>query len=238
MNKQAQAPSNPNSKLHQFWVNWLRPLLLIVIVLSDLRSSLADWNDVPSGSMKPSILIGDRIFVNKLAYDLKVPFTTYHMLQWGDPKRGDVVVFFSPEDSKRLVKRLIGLPDDRISLRNNQLTVNGQPAAYGHADPKIVEQLNEKEKMAYHTAAENIDGKSHPVMMLQEGSSRQTFQTVTVPQGQYFVMGDNRDRSRDSRTIGFVDRKLIVGKATAVVLSFDHDRYYLPRWRRFFTSMP
>ena len=238
MNEQAQAQPISDSKLRQFWVNWGKPLLIIVLVLSALRSTIVDWNDVPSGSMKPSILVGDRIFVNKLAYDLKVPFTTWHILQWGNPECGDVVVFFSPEDGKRLVKRLIGVPGDRIELRNNRLTVNGQPAAYGQADPRLIEQLSKKEQVAYQTVAENINGKSHPIMVSQVGSARNTFQTLTVPQGQYFMMGDNRDHSRDSRTIGFVDRKLIVGRATTVVLSFDHDRYYMPRWGRFFTAMP
>lgn len=228
----------PQTKLQQFWVNWLRPLIIIVAVLSTLRSSFADWNDVPSGSMKPSILPGDRIFVNKLAYDLKVPFTTKHLARWGDPQRGDVVVLFSPEDGKRLVKRIVGLPGDRLALKGNRLLVNGNPATYGQASPRLIELLSEEEQAAYVTAAENIDGKSHPVMASKAGTPRGTFNEITVPDGHYFIMGDNRDHSRDSRVIGAVERRLIVGKATAVVLSFDRDRYFLPRWSRFFTAMP
>src|SRR5262245_17523092 len=98
------------ARARQFWDKEIRPLLILAIVLFSVRSSLADWNHVPTGSMKPTILEGDRVYVNKLAYDLKVPFTTWHLAEWGDPKRGDIVVFFSPSDNTRLVKRLVGEP--------------------------------------------------------------------------------------------------------------------------------
>src|ERR1700761_6186787 len=118
----------------QKWEKFVRveakPMLIIACVLFAMRSAVADWNDVPTGSMKPTIMEGDRIFVNKLAYDLKVPFTTWHLAQWDNPKRGDIVVFFSPADGERLVKRVIGLPGDRIELRNDQLFVNDQPLKY------------------------------------------------------------------------------------------------------------
>ena len=100
--------------LQRWWREEIRPLLIMAVILFSIRSSLADWNDVPSGSMKPTLVEGDRIFVNKLAYDLKVPFTTWHLAEWSDPQRGDIVVFFSPHDDKRLVKRVIGLPGDTV----------------------------------------------------------------------------------------------------------------------------
>src|SRR5258707_4743278 len=113
----------------QKWTTFLRkeakPLLITLLVLFAFRSAIADWNDVPTGSMKPTIIEGDRVLVNKLAYDLKVPFTTWHIAQWDNPKRGDVVVFYSPADEVRLVKRVIGLPGDRIELKNNEVFVNG-----------------------------------------------------------------------------------------------------------------
>src|SRR3954451_15453600 len=114
-------------KARLLWREEIRPLMILAAVLFSLRSSLADWNDVPTGSMKPTILEGDRVFVNKVAYDLKVPFTTWHVAEWSNPRRGDIVVFFSPHDGERLVKRVIGLPGDTIELRNNVLVVNGQP---------------------------------------------------------------------------------------------------------------
>src|ERR1017187_6512279 len=119
----------------------IRWWLVIGLVVFSIRSSLADWNDVPSGSMRPTILEGDRIFVNKLAYDLKVPFTTRHIAEWSNPQRGDIVVFFSPHDEKRLVKRVIGLPGDTIELRNNALVINGQPVEYQPIAEELLRDL-------------------------------------------------------------------------------------------------
>src|SRR3982750_3834292 len=92
--------TKPPSRIPRFLREQIRPLVIMVLILFAVRSSVADWNDVPTGSMKPSILEGDRIFVNKLAYDLKVPFTTLHIAQWSNPKPGDVVVFYSPDQGK------------------------------------------------------------------------------------------------------------------------------------------
>src|SRR5215210_1214619 len=104
----------------------------MLLVISSLRSALADWNDVPTGSMKPTIEEGDRVVVNKLAYDLKIPFTTIDIVKWGDPKRGDIVVLFSPRDGIRLVKRVVALPGDRVEMRNNHLFVNDEPATWSN----------------------------------------------------------------------------------------------------------
>src|SRR6266705_2431156 len=119
------------SRVRKWWRQEIRPLLILALVLFSIRSSLADWSDVPTGSMKPTILEGDRVYVNKLAYDLKVPFTTWHIVEWSNPQRGDIVVFYSPYDGQRLVKRVIGLPGDHLELRNEGLILNGQPIVYG-----------------------------------------------------------------------------------------------------------
>src|ERR1700728_265531 len=116
------------SKSRDWWKKVWREsksLLLMLFILTAVRSAIADWNDVPTGSMNPTIVQGDRVFVNKLAYDLKVPFTTWHLAQWSNPKRGDIVVFYSPVDGTRLVKRVIGLPGDRIEQDNDHLLING-----------------------------------------------------------------------------------------------------------------
>src|SRR5436853_5878692 len=134
------------SRARHWWRKEIRPLLILALVLFSLRSSLADWNDVPTGSMKPTILEGDRVLVNKLAYDLKVPFTTWHLAQWGDPNRGDIVVFYSPHDGKRLVKRVIGLPGDTLELRNDVLVLNGAPLDYGALDAKRVQDVEPNDK--------------------------------------------------------------------------------------------
>src|SRR6266852_3235088 len=118
------------ARARELWRKEIRPLLIIAVVLFSVRSSLADWNDVPTGSMRPTILEGDRVFVNKVAYDLKVPFTTWHIAEWSNPRRGDIVVFFSPHDGQRLVKRVVGLPGDSLELRNDGLILNGQLVEY------------------------------------------------------------------------------------------------------------
>src|SRR6476646_12125074 len=99
----------------------IKVFVLMLLVVTSLRSALADWNDVPTGSMKPTIQEGDRVVVNKLAYDLKIPFTTYEVAKWGDPHRADIVVLFSPRDGVRLVKRVIAVPGDNVQLVENNL---------------------------------------------------------------------------------------------------------------------
>jgi signal peptidase I len=125
----------------KWWRESAKPMLIMLLVMFAFRSAIADWNDVPTGSMNPTIMEGDRVFINKLAYDLKFPFTTWHVAQWGDPKRGEIVVFFSPADEKRLVKRVVGLPGDRIELVGNQLLVNGEPVKYEPLAPKIINEI-------------------------------------------------------------------------------------------------
>ena len=181
---------------------------------------------------------GDRIFVNKLAYDLKVPFTTWHVAKWAEPKRGDIVVFFSPADGQRLVKRVVGLPGEEVALRNNVLYLNGEPAQYESLDPSVSEAISANQRLAHEFASEGVAGKNHPVMITPRKSALRSFEAVKVPAGQYFVMGDNRDNSFDSRYFGFVDRQRIVGRATAVALSMNPDNHHFPRWSRFFTTLP
>jgi signal peptidase I len=222
----------------RFWREWVLPIGVVVAVLSTIRSAVADWNDVPTGSMKPTIIEGDRIFVNKLAYDLKLPFTTIHLAEWADPQRGDVVVLYSPENGTRLVKRVIGVPGDRIELRHNRLIVNGRRAVYEPLDPEIINQIAADEQPQHHFAGERIDDETHPVMLTPRVRAPRSFEPITVPEGQYFVMGDNRDRSGDSRLFGLVDRDLIVGRSSRVALSFDHSRWFLPRWSRFLKRLP
>ena len=209
----------------------------MALVLFSLRSSLADWSDVPTGSMKPTILEGDRVFVNKLAYDLKVPFTRLHLAEWSNPQRGDIVVFFSPYDGQRLVKRVIGLPGDTLELRNNALILNGQAVEYKSFRQDLLRDVATTDRASHLFALEELPGQTHLVAAWPGVPARRDFGPVRVPQGQYFMMGDNRDDSFDSRYYGTVERNSIVGRATAVALSFDRKRYWLPRWDRFFTSL-
>jgi len=224
-------------RLVRFWHEWLKSLLIVVLVVGGFRSTFADWNDVPSGSMKPTILEGDRIVVNKLAYDLKVPFTRWRLMRWASPGRGDIAVLFSPADGKRLVKRVVGLPGDTLAMADDRLYVNGEPAIYrplprlrdfdpsGDAHPRVL-------------AVEDVGGATHPVMLTPTLPAMHSFDPIVVPAGRYFVMGDNRAESGDSRYFGFVERDRIVGRATAVAASVDPERHFRPRWHRFFKPLP
>ena len=229
--------ANFRARARHWWRKEIRPLLTLALVLFSLRSSLADWSDVPTGSMKPTILEGDRVYVNKLAYDLKVPFTTWHLAEWSNPQRGDIVVFFSPHDGKRLVKRVVGLPGDTLELRQDRLLINGQPVKYQPISELLLRDLAPGDRASHVFATEKLPGQPHSVAAWPAVPARRDFGPYQVPEGRYFMMGDNRDDSFDSRYFGSVERKRIVGRATAVVLSLDRQHYWLPRWHRFFTSL-
>ena len=147
------------SRARYWWRKEIRWWLVIGLVVFSIRSSLADWSDVPTGSMKPTILEGDRVFVNKLAYDLKVPFTTRHIAQWSNPQRGDIVVFFSPRDGQRLVKRVVGLPGDTIELRNNGLVLNGKPVEYQPIAEELLRDLAVPDRASSVFAVEQLAGQ-------------------------------------------------------------------------------
>jgi signal peptidase I len=229
------------SKSPERWKNLWREtkaLALTILILTAVRSAIADWNDVPSGSMNPTIVQGDRVFVNKLAYDLKVPFTTWHLAQWSNPQRGDIVVFFSPVDGTRLVKRVIGLPGDKIELANDRLLINGRPSAYESLPAETGRDVPPDHDGHRAYAQEKASGMpSHVVTLLPQRLALRTFGPTNVPPGQYFMMGDNRDNSYDSRYWGAVERNRIVGRASMVVISLEHQRYFEPRWHRFFSGL-
>jgi signal peptidase I len=225
-------------KLKKFWKGWGYSLLVALIIATSFKSAIADWNVVPTGSMKPTIMEGDRIFVNKLAYDLKVPYTTWHIAEWRDPKRGDIVVFYSPADGKRLVKRVVGIPGDSIAMRNNRLIINGKEVGYESADYLKNDDLSIGGRADRHNFIENLNGIKHPVMITPQQPSPRSFRPMIVPEGHFFMLGDNRDNSADSRYFGHVERSQIVGQATMIVASLDINDHYRPRWERFFTRLP
>src|ERR1041385_693676 len=150
------ATTKLRARIGHWWRKEIRPLLLLALVVFAIRSSLADWNDVPTGSMNPTILEGDRVYVNKLAYDLKVPFTTRHIAEWSNPQRGDIVVFFSPYDGQRLVKRVIGLPGDMIELRHNVLIINGSPVEYAPIAEELLGEFASADRAGHIFASEKL----------------------------------------------------------------------------------
>ena len=200
-----------------------KSFFLFISLMLVFRSAVADWNEVPTGSMKPTILEGDRILVNKLAYDVRIPFTHISLFKLSDPIRGDIVIFDSKMSEKRLVKRVIGIPNDIVEMKDNTLTINGQKLDY--TEPRF-EGLSVD-------ARENLLGTDHLIRVNISGSQLSNFPAMRVPENHYLVLGDNRDSSADSRVIGFVPRHEVVGRTKRVVLSFNYENYYIPRKDRF-----
>ncbi|MBS0555885.1 MAG: signal peptidase I [Proteobacteria bacterium] len=224
-------------RLHRLLVEY-RSLLIFFGFMLVFRSAVADWMYVPSGSMNPTLIEGDRIVVDKDAYGLRIPFTTMRLTQGADPQRGDIVIFSSPEDGITLVKRVIGLPGDTVAMQNERLTINGVAVEYAPAQPAADADLPRATQALDHAYLhEDLPGKSHPIMLLPNRGADRSFGPVSVPAGQYLMLGDNRDNSKDSRYIGFVPRDAIVGRAFAVAWSLNPDRWYLPREDRFFKAL-
>ncbi|MEM6512632.1 MAG: signal peptidase I [Pseudomonadota bacterium] len=197
------------------------PVLLLVLVL---RSFVFEPFRIPSGSMMPTLLQGDFIFVKKYSYGLRLPVLETKVVATGEPERGDVVVFRLPASPNiNYIKRIVGLPGDTVEYRDHRLTVNGEQVElqrasdYSAATPRFVERLGDREHSIYIHSPQNRDG---------EGS-------YVVPEGHFFVMGDNRDRSKDSRflnDVGFIPETHLVGEASRIWLHVDGFRSW--RWDR------
>jgi signal peptidase I len=210
--------------------------LVALLIGTSFKSAIADWNDIPSGSMEPTILIGDRILVNKLAYDLKIPYTTWHLAKWSDPRRGDIVVFYSPADDKRLIKRVIGVPGDILAMRQNRLFINGQGVEYEALPPGAGNGASNRQPSDHLFFNENLMGRHHAMMFTPSRPSLNNFGPMIIPPGHYYMMGDNRDNSADSRFFGLVERRRIVGRADKVVFSRAGSVLH-PRWSRFWSDL-
>ncbi len=220
------------SLIKSFW-RANRALLIFIALMFGFRSAIADWMVVPSGSMNPTLMEGDRIWVHKMDYGLRVPFTLIRLTDGSAPKRGDIVVFESPANGKTLVKRLIGLPGDRVSMRDEQLVINGEAARYAPiGDDTAPGMLTEFTDVPHRLEREQLGALDHPLMWLPTRGALRSFATVEVPAGEYLMLGDNRDDSADSRVIGFVPRRLLLGRATRVVVSLNPERHHLPRTER------
>ncbi|MCU6433007.1 signal peptidase I [Undibacterium sp. Jales W-56] len=199
-----------------------------------VRSALADFYLVPSSSMYPTLVEGDRVICNRLAYDVKLPFTDVILSHVADPVRGDIVTFSSPEDGTRLVKRLIAVPGDVVEMHDEQLVINGVPSAYQEAFDHSANHLTptreyQGKQLVYQ---ETVGSKQHGIIVMPERQAMRSFGPVKVPEGQYLMLGDNRDNSKDSRYIGFVKRELITGRVSRLLYSLDGDNFYLPRLER------
>lgn len=188
------------------------PVLLIVLVV---RSFIVEPFQIPSGSMRPTLKVGDFILVNKFAYGLRLPVINTRVLDVDDPERGDVMVFRFPGDpSVNYIKRVVGLPGDFIRYEDKQLYVNGEPVAKELMDEAGSEAPGELE-------FEELLGKATHLIYNNPQDPGPQMREIEVPEGMYFTMGDNRDHSNDSRYWGFVPEENVVGKAFAVWMHWD-----------------
>jgi signal peptidase I len=214
------------------WIKGNRGFIVFLIGFAFFRTAIADWNPIPSGSMRPNLLEGDVVLVNRLAYDFKLPLTDIIVAHLADPKRGDIVTFTSPKEDKRLIKRVIGLPGDRIEMRNEVLFINGKAAEYSRQEI-LQEPLENGGTIAAMRVTETIDQNKRRVQLLDGVPARNTFGPLLVPEGQYLMLGDNRDNSADSRYFGFVPRHLLIGQAKRILVSADILGNWQPRIDRF-----
>jgi signal peptidase I len=185
--------------------------------------------------MRPNLLEGDVVFVNRLAFDLKVPLTDVIVTHLGEPRRGDVVTFSSPHDGTRLIKRLIGLPGDVVEMRNERLIINGNKANYAVLD-RAMEPVAGGQLDAYRLS-ETMAGQRRRIQVMPQVNASRSFGPVTIPADHYMMLGDNRDNSADSRYFGLVPRELLIGRAERVLVSADYQGNWMPRTERFGMSL-
>ena len=197
-----------------------------------MRSAFADWYVVPSSSMYPNLLEGDRVICNRLAYDLKLPFTNIIAMHLGEPQRGDVVTFSSPADGVRLVKRLIGVPGDVVEMRDEHLIVNGVEASYEPLPSRDRDHLTPEYQGQQLVLRETLGQRHSSIIVMPERDAMRSFAAVTVAAGEYLMLGDNRDNSADSRYIGLVKRELLTGRVSHILFSLNPANHYLPRMGR------
>ena len=209
--------------------------IVFMLGMALVRGALADYYLVPSSSMYPTLLEGDRVICDRIAYDIKLPLTDVILKHVSDPQRGDVVTFSSPEDGTRLVKRLIAIPGDVVEMRDEHLLINGQAANYEPTKLATADHLTPQREYSglQQVYKEQLGSLNHHIIVMPERASMRNFGPVRVPDGEYLMLGDNRDNSKDSRYIGFVKRELINGQVKRLMFSLNGDDYYLPRIERF-----
>jgi signal peptidase I len=215
-----------------WWVEYSVSFFPVILIVFLLRSFLVEPFKIPSGSMIPTLLVGDFILVNKFAYGIRLPVANRKLIEVGSPQRGDVMVFRYPEDpSLDYIKRVVARPGDRIEYRDKRLSVNGR-----QLELKRLEDYLSRERMQYtQRYLEKLDGTEHEILVEEDAPAFvpqvRTFPfaanchyninglVCTVPPGHYFLMGDNRDNSSDSRVWGFVPDENIVGRAFFIWLN-------------------
>ena len=197
------------------WIRQNRGFLLFMLLLGVFRTAVADWNPIPSGSMHPGLLEGDVVFVNRLAYNVKVPLTDVVLARTGEPVRGDIVTFSSPMDGRRLIKRIVALPGDTVQMTGRRLILNGQPVTY-RFEGLAADAGDGSLEM---TLQEALGSRAHEIQWASDRRVAADFGPIVIPPDHYLMLGDNRDNSADSRFIGLVERKLLIGRAERILVS-------------------
>jgi signal peptidase I len=224
--------SDDSKSRKQWLIENVASLALALLIVFMIRSSLVEAFKIPSGSMIPTLLTGDHIFVNKFAYGLKIPFSdvvTDHpvfIIPRDAPKRGDIIVFKYPKDERvYFIKRVIGVPGDTIEIRNKTLMINQKPiertAVNGEVAEKIYKSFDDPKYSSTNLDLfeEKLIPVDHKIMLDKNNFAGDSFGPISVPADSLFVMGDNRDFSNDSRFWGFVPMKNVKGKAMVIWLS-------------------
>lgn len=212
-------------------VEYARAFFPVILVVFLLRSFLVEPFRIPSGSMLPTLYVGDFILVNKFTYGIRIPVINKKIIDIAEPKRGDVMVFRFPENpSDNYIKRVIGLPGDRVVYRNKQLEINGKPMPQTALDIPFEDREGGESGRYGQQYQEDLDSVRHTVLL--SASMQQEPMEFLVPPGHYFVMGDNRDHSNDSRYWGFVPEANLVGRAFLIWFSWDAAHGGGVNWRR------
>jgi signal peptidase I len=210
--------------------------VLFIGLMFVFRSAVADWNLVPSSSMNPTLISGDRVMVNKLAYSVRVPFTLQQIASWGSPARGDVITFDSPKDEVNLIKRVVAVAGDVVEMHDNTLSINGKVI-----ERRLVDAARtiptESGALLAQVWSEQIGSKQIEVARIVAMNRNFEFEAVQVPAGHVLVLGDSRDNSNDSRFIGFIDVHRITGQAVRVAMSHNPELFYLPRANRWWLPL-
>jgi signal peptidase I len=229
----SESQQQPEMKHKSFYKEWIEPFLIAAVVALFIRQFVVEAFKIPSGSMIPTLTIGDHLLVNKFIYGPRIPFTNTRIFSWKEPKRGEIIVFRYPEnEDKNFIKRVVGLPGDKIEIKMGKLFINDQMVPVSELG--VYENKDQGDGSPYYSKPklleEQLGEVRHRILYLRD-QSEYNFGPRLVPTDSVFVMGDNRDNSQDSRVWGYVHFNKILGRALIIYWSWDGDGRWV-RWER------